>query len=87
MSGPSTPTSVEGIARVDSNSCDADEFFERTGSAKGHAPGERLRALDIEADDARFDRRSRRECSQRSYRQVGFYLEACLATCTECEFH
>ena len=69
------------IARGEAEPSDADEFFERPGSAKGHAPGERLRALDIEADDARFGRGSQCECCQRSYRRAGIYLEACLAAC------
>src|SRR4029077_18854639 len=75
----------QGVTRVNSNNCDADEFLERTGSVKGHAPGERLSALDIEAEHASFDRRSQREVCHRSYRQAGFHLEACFTACTSVE--
>jgi len=49
---------VERVAWIYRESRDPDEFLERAGSAEGHAPGERLGALDIEADDPRLARRT-----------------------------
>ncbi len=61
---------VETVPRVDGEGGDADDLLEGSRWAERHAAGERLRALDVEADDPRLARkRGRRERQRREGRR------------------